>query len=116
MSAKLTQREQPGSAITINNLNLRLPPGFERRAASIARNIARELSRQPIALSGDYGCEQLNLPPLTVAHGETNSRIARRIASAIAQQITTRANNNTAAQTAPQRRRAGAVAGAAAGG
>lgn len=75
------------AVIIIHNLNLRLPLGFEKRAASIARNIGRELGYLDIHLQDDQQLANLDIGALQVAGGETNHVIARRIATAIVKQL-----------------------------
>jgi hypothetical protein len=73
--------------ITIDNLNIKLPPGFGRRADAIARGAARQLARLPVRdgvqLAG------LTVPKVTVQGGETDAVIAKRIARAIHREIRT---------------------------
>ncbi len=75
------------ATITINNLNIKLPPGFGRRADAIARGAARQLARLPVRdgvqLAG------LTVPKVTVQGGETDAVIAKRIARAIHREIQT---------------------------
>ena len=70
-----------GPLLQIDNLNLRLPPGYEQRADAIARETVRRLAELPLSQSS--ALKQLDLPPLKLNGGETNSVIARRIAGAI---------------------------------
>ena len=70
--------------VLIETLNIKLPPGFEHRAEAIARETARQLARLPFVRSLDVA--SLSVPVVTVADGEANTVIARRIAGAIRQQ------------------------------
>ncbi len=71
--------------IEIHALNLQLPSGFERRAEAIAREMARELSRMPLAHSLELS--SMTVPPVNFTGGDTDKVIARRIAGAIHRQI-----------------------------
>jgi hypothetical protein len=73
--------------ITIANLNIKLPPGFGRRADAIARGAARHLARLPIRTNVQLA--SLAVPKVSVQGGETDTVIARRIARAIHSQIKT---------------------------
>ncbi len=75
--------------IELDTLNLQLPQGFESRAAAIARETARELSRLPLTHSLDL--RTLTVPTVHVTGGESDTLIARRIAVAIHRQIATAA-------------------------
>jgi hypothetical protein len=75
------------ATITIENLNIKLPPGFGRRADAIARGAARQLARLPVRdgvqLAG------LTVQKITVQGGETDAVISKRIARAINREIQT---------------------------
>ncbi len=73
------------NALTIEQLNLRVPKGFEKRADAIARDVARELARMPVAQS--IQLKMLTVPKIVVSKGETNQIIARRIAQSIHTQL-----------------------------
>jgi len=73
--------------ITIDSINIKLPPGFERRADAIARGAARHLARLPVRTNVQL--TSLAVPKISVQGGETDSVIARRIARAIHSQIKT---------------------------
>jgi len=75
------------AAITIDSLNIKLPPGFGRRADAIARGAARQLARLPVRNSVQLA--SLAVPKVTVQGGETDAVIARRIAQAIHREIQT---------------------------
>ena len=77
--------------ISIDNLNLRLPPGFESRANNIAQQTAHYLSRYPVMQS--VNMDNLEVPGITVQGGEANGVIARRIAQAINHAINQRINS-----------------------
>jgi len=70
----------------IDILNLTLPSGFEARANTIARETVRQLQAVNLHRSAQFA--SLTLPPVTLHGGESDGVIARRIAAAIAQQIT----------------------------
>jgi hypothetical protein len=73
--------------IVIDNLNIKLPPGFGRRANAIARGAARHLAHQPVR--SPLQLSRLAVPRITVHGGETDAVIARRIARDIHRQIKT---------------------------
>jgi hypothetical protein len=73
--------------ITIDNLNIKLPPGFGRRADAIARGAARHLARLPVGTN--VHLTRLTVPQVTVQGSETDAVIGRRIARAIHRQIHT---------------------------
>ncbi|MDR4518614.1 MAG: hypothetical protein MRK00_14690 [Nitrosomonas sp.] len=70
---------------SIEQLNLRLPPGYERRADAIARDVARQLARLPVAQS--FELKTLAVPKVNIFNGETDQVIARRIAQSIHAQL-----------------------------
>jgi len=75
------------AAVAIDSLNIKLPPGFGRRANAIARGTARQLARLPVEDSIQLAT--LTVPRITIQGGETDTVIARRIARAIHRQIRT---------------------------
>lgn len=75
------------TALWVERLNIRLPAGFERRADSIARQLGRQLRELSLGNLQDRELQQLTVPGVTAAAGETDSVIARRIASAIQRQL-----------------------------
>ncbi len=83
--------------ISIDNLNLRLPAGFESRANNIAQQTARYLSRYPVMQS--ISVDNLNVPGITVHGGEANGVIARRIAQTIYHAINQQINNRAGADS-----------------
>lgn len=87
------------SNILIDRFDLRLPEGFEKRADAIARHVAKQLSRLPVALSGDIDMPSIRVDRLKVTAGETNTVIARRIAGAIQQQIYSQHGNQSSPDT-----------------
>jgi len=73
--------------ISIENLNIKLPPGFGRRADTIARATARQLAQLPIRTSARLA--SITVPSIVLQGGETDTVIARRVARAIHRQIRT---------------------------
>lgn len=73
--------------ISIENLNIKLPPGFGRRADTIARATARQLAQLPIRTSARQA--SITVPSIVLQGGETDTVIARRVARAIHRQIRT---------------------------
>jgi hypothetical protein len=71
--------------ITIDNLNIKLPPGYERRANAIARATARRLAHLPIRSSVHLA--SITTPAVALQGGETDTVIARRVARTIHRQI-----------------------------
>ena len=71
---------------TVDRLSLRLPPGFEHRADTIARGVGDELARLP--WPGDYHLDHLQIAPQTVRPEQSNHQIAAQIARAIHSRIT----------------------------
>ncbi|WDE03644.1 hypothetical protein SG34_019975 [Thalassomonas viridans] len=75
--------------ITLDALNLHLPPGMQERAPAIARLIAGQLSR----LQGENGTgisgeiPRLNIGALHIHHSFSDAQIAQTIASAINEKI-----------------------------
>lgn len=72
--------------ITIDRLQLTLPPGFETRAGAVARRVAEELAALPAA--GPLRRQRLSVPPLALEPSLGDREIARRIAAAIHGQLT----------------------------
>ncbi len=79
--------------LTIDNLNIKLPPGFGRRANAIARATARQLAHIPIRTSARLA--NIAVPRVVLQGGETDSVIARRVARAIHRQIKTSRRKGT---------------------
>ena len=73
--------------LTIDNINIRLPQGFEKRADSIARNLAKQLAMMEFSVSESRTLAELNLANVKINAGEANTVIARRLAQSIAQQV-----------------------------
>ncbi len=71
--------------LTIDRLRLHLPPGYRHRAASIGRLLAAELAKMP--LGRNLQLESLRLPPVEMAPGAGDGRIAQRIAAAVQDRI-----------------------------
>ncbi len=84
------------SELLIDTLNLHLPKGFEKRAATIARETSRQLSKLPITHSVQQAT--LNIPRLQLQRNETNTVIAQRIAQSIYAQIATPPRSHQAAK------------------
>lgn len=72
--------------LSIDSLNLDLPPGFGPRAERIARLTARQIAGHP--LGQDFFQESLTVPAISLAGGDNDYQIARRIANALSNQIT----------------------------
>ncbi|OIO71891.1 MAG: hypothetical protein AUJ57_06505 [Zetaproteobacteria bacterium CG1_02_53_45] len=72
--------------LTIDHLRLQLPAGYEKRAASIARLVARELGRLPVTHSGRV--EHLAVPQITLHGNQTDKQLAIGIARSIHSQMT----------------------------
>ena len=73
--------------LTIDRLRLHLPRGYRHRSASIGRLLAEELARIP--LGRDQQIEHLRLPSVTIAPGDSDRRIAKKITVAVTQQMET---------------------------
>ena len=75
--------------ITLDALNLHLPPGMQERAPTIARLIAGQLSRlqgeNSVQLSGEI--DRLNIGALHIHRSFSDAQIAQTIASAINEKI-----------------------------
>ena len=72
--------------LTVDRLSLRLPPGFEHRADTIARRVGDELAQ--LQWAGGYDLDHLHLAPQTVRPEQSDRQIAAQIARAIHSQIT----------------------------
>jgi len=72
--------------ISIDQLNLQLPHGFEHRADAIVRRLGDELQRLP--WSGERTVNHLRLAPQAVHPELSDQQIAARIARAIHSQLT----------------------------
>ena len=68
--------------LTIEQLSLTLPAGFESRSDEVLRIMADELMHLGISYSGAY-LRQLQLAPLEMQSGWTNHELARHIVHAI---------------------------------
>lgn len=77
--------------IHIDNLNLRLPTGFESRANNIAQQTAKYLSQY--SLDRSVTLDSLDMPNIVIQGGEANGVIARRIALSIHQSISNQSNS-----------------------
>jgi energy-converting hydrogenase Eha subunit B len=73
------------SRLTIDRMRLSLPPGYAGRAGAIARQVAAQLSRMPLASAGRIA--GIALPALTAQPGESDAALAGRIARAIHTEI-----------------------------
>lgn len=73
--------------LEIDRLVLRLPPGFEKRAARLGRLTAEALAARPLPASGG-SVAQLAVPTQTISPGWSDRRIAHHLAAAIHQQLT----------------------------
>ncbi|CAM3971856.1 hypothetical protein [Corallococcus exiguus] len=70
--------------LTIDALHLRLPAGFERRADTLVRLVARELSRVHAVNEGTHHVPSAHLSlhvDLSLPDGEVASRIAHALVS-----------------------------------
>jgi hypothetical protein len=67
--------------ITIDRLNLWLPPGYRHRAEAIARLLVRELASTP--WPGPQRIEHLTAGPLRSTAATSDHELARRIAGSI---------------------------------
>lgn len=71
--------------IEIGRLRLQLPAGFENRGAHIARLVGDALGRQVVTQPRQH--TNLHVGPLKVDPGQSDARVARRIARAISRQL-----------------------------
>ena len=78
---------------TIDNLNIKLPPGFGQRANAIARATARQLAHLPIRAGARLAT--ITAPKVVLQGGETDAVIARCVARAIHRQIKTSRRKGT---------------------
>lgn len=67
--------------LSIDRLRMRLPPGFEHRAADIARLVGRRLGE--LAGPGLHSAESISVPKVRLAPGASNAEAAETIARAI---------------------------------
>ena len=72
--------------IEIGRLCLQLPAGFERRGEPIARLVGQALAHQPV--TAGRRIESLQVGPLRVDPGQSNTQVARLIARSISRQFT----------------------------
>jgi hypothetical protein len=86
-SSRLTPRGNTDvtPTVTIDGMRLMLPAGYTGRASAIARQVASELSRMPLARAGRIAA--ISLPAMTVQPGETDAALAMRIARAVHAEI-----------------------------
>ncbi|WP_374429694.1 hypothetical protein [Ideonella dechloratans] len=77
--------------LEIDHLALQLPAGFEARAPRIAHLLGEALARPEhlggLALTRDAALPALQLPPLTVPAGHSDTAIARHLAQAVTAQV-----------------------------
>ena len=71
--------------IEVGQINLRLPPGYEGRAAGIARALVAALA--PLAARADLTLEQLRLEPTRIAAGASDGEIAGALAEQVARRL-----------------------------
>ncbi|GAB4191936.1 MAG: hypothetical protein Tsb002_21210 [Wenzhouxiangellaceae bacterium] len=76
-----------GTGISVQQIDMQLPPGYGRRADRIVRLAMHELARLPLALDSEVRLQRLALPPLSVRPGDSDLTLARRIASAIVERL-----------------------------
>lgn len=72
--------------LTIDSLQLSLPPGFEHRADAIVRLVGRELSRAPAVAQGEHRLPRADLV-LELDPALPDGEVASRIASALLKQV-----------------------------
>jgi hypothetical protein len=73
--------------LTIDRLALRLPPGLEGRARRIVELVAAELARADLGGAADVRVARLAPPPVTIAPGASDARIAGQIAAAVSEAL-----------------------------
>jgi hypothetical protein len=71
--------------IDIERLTLRLPPGYEPRAAAIARELAAALA--PLDALAPVALERLDLAPLRAAPGASDRAIGVALAREVQRQV-----------------------------
>ena len=71
--------------IRIDRLRLRLPPGYEHRAASIASLVGESLSRYRV--SGALDLKSLSVGPLRMTPNATDRDVADQVARGIATSV-----------------------------
>lgn len=74
--------------IEIGHLRLHLPAGFGPRAPRIARLVADRLATRPVAATGERA--HLSVHGVVVTPGQSDQRVANRIAGAIQRATNTR--------------------------
>lgn len=67
--------------ITIERVSLRLPPGYEGRASSIASALASALL--PLSALGSFECAQLRLAPVRIGRHVSDAEIAAMAAAEV---------------------------------
>lgn len=67
--------------IRIDRIRMRLPAGFEHRAASIALLLGEVLAKQPVA--GDLSLESISISPQRINANTPDAEIAQLIATQI---------------------------------
>lgn len=72
--------------LKIDHLRLHLPSTYEKKASSIAKLVAEELSYLPIEHS--LRIEQLSVPEIKLHGRQTDTQLAKRIARSIHGQLT----------------------------
>ncbi|MFO1434522.1 MAG: hypothetical protein U1F76_31320 [Candidatus Competibacteraceae bacterium] len=73
--------------LLIDRLCLRLPHGFEPRAAALARELAAALARQELGPAGTL--ERIALPAVRLDPAGSNTQLAARLAEHVAQAVRT---------------------------
>lgn len=63
--------------IQIDRLRMRLPAGFEHRAASIVHTVGKVLAKQPV--SGKLSIEQVNISAQNIRANTSDDEIAQMI-------------------------------------
>ena len=71
--------------LRIERLTLRLPPGYEERAGSIARMIGENLAGIDFAKGGTL--RNLVIAPVSITADSSDAEIARTVASGISGQL-----------------------------
>lgn len=70
--------------LSIGQLRLSLPAGYELRAERIARRVVDELARRLPLDGADLTLDRLALPPIEISHSASDHQVASAVASAIA--------------------------------